>query len=91
MKKYIIISLKHSTEEELMFWRPENAGYTTSPFAAGIYNEQIVLDDWDYYNCGNSVAVELTDAAMTAIGFKCTFDVKKLLEFQKNNQKKKSV
>jgi hypothetical protein len=68
-----------------MFWRDNNAGYTTSPFAAGMYDEQTVLDDWDYYNAGNSVAIPLTDAAFNAIGFTCQFDVDKLLNYQKDH------
>lgn len=80
--EYIIISLKHGTGEKPMFWRANNAGYTNSPFAAGIYTEEQVKGDPDYYNDGYSaVAVPLTDQAMGAIDFKCCFDEKAIEKF----------
>lgn len=88
--KYIILSLKHGTPERPMFWRSNNAGYTNSPFAAGIYTEVQVLGDPEYYNNGYStVAIPLTDAAMAAIDFKCSFNLQGVETFWQQSQKTK--
>jgi hypothetical protein len=80
--KYIIISLSHGTGKEPCFWRANAAGYTNSPFAAGIYTEEEVKARPDYYNNGYSgVAVPLTDGAMDAISFKCSFNEKAIEQF----------
>lgn len=80
--KYIIISLTHGAGDEPMFWRANDAGYTTSPFAAGIYSEEQVKARPNYYNDGYSaVAIPLTDQAMESIGFTCSFDEKAIMKF----------
>ena len=79
---YIIISLKHGTGEKPMFWKSNNAGYTFSPFAAGIYTEEQVKAEPSYYNDGYSaVAIPLTDRAMDDIDFKCSFSEKGIEKF----------
>lgn len=80
--KYIIISLKHGTGKKPMFWRENNAGYTYSPFAAGIYTEEQINSDPAYYNNGQDTrAIPLTDAAMDEIGFKCSFNETAVLKY----------
>lgn len=79
---YIIISLEQGTGDKPVFWRANDAGYTYSPFAAGIYSEEQVKRDPNYYNNGYSaVAIPLTDAAMGQIDFKCSFDEKEIQKF----------
>jgi hypothetical protein len=80
--KYIIISLKHGTGTEPIFWRANNAGYTNSPFEAGHYTEEQVKAEPNYYNDGYSaVAIPLTDHAMSTIDFTCRFDEKAIEKF----------
>lgn len=86
--KYIILSLKHGTPKNPMFWRSDNAGYTNSPFASGTYTEVQVLGDPEYYNNGYStVAIPLTDAAMAAIDFKFSFNLQRVEHFWEQSQK----
>lgn len=86
--KYIIVSLKHGSADRPVFWRANDAGYTTSPFAVGIYTEEQVKGDPQYYNNGfSTVAVPLTDQGMHAIGFKCSYDNKQLDAFWKGGLK----
>lgn len=78
MSNYIILSLKHSTKNEAVFWRAENAGYTNIPWAAGIYTEeQVKAKNWYYNNGMNTKAIPLTDEGLHQIGFKCTVDLGK--------------
>jgi hypothetical protein len=91
---YIILSLKHGTPVEPCFWRPDNAGYTTIPWAAGLYTEEEVDSDPGYYNNGYStIAVPLTDKALTAIGFKCSYSQDALEELHRQSilSKKKNT
>lgn len=83
---YFILSLKHSTQECPAFWRANNAGYTNSPFMAGIYTEHQIRSNPEYYNNGYStVAIRLTDSSMEAIGFKVSVDWVKVDEFFKKS------
>jgi hypothetical protein len=86
--KYIIISLKHSEKNSLCFWRPKDAGYTIFPFMAGIYTEEEVKAKPHYYNNGyNSLAIPLTEIELESIGFKVSYDLKKLLELAEKAEK----
>ena len=88
--KYIILSLKHSTKDRPVFWQSNNAGYTESFFAAGIYTESDIHNDPGYYNNGlSTVAVPLTDQAMDAIDFKCSVNWKEVDKFWERSQVKK--
>ncbi len=73
---FIIISLKHSEScNKPCFWRSNDCGYTESPFMAGIYTENQIREDPNYYNDGlNNIAVPLSDNAMSDLGFKCSFN-----------------
>lgn len=85
---YIIISLKHGTGKQPMFWRSNNAGYTTSPFAAGVYTEEQVKAEPDYYNNGiSTIAIPLTDMAMDDLGFKCSYDDSAVKKFMNKKVK----
>lgn len=76
MKKYIILSLKYSTPGEAVFWRENDAGYTTNPWDAGIYSQEKVLSSPKYYNNGvDAVAIELNHVGLDKAGFKCVVDL----------------
>ena len=76
MDKFIIVSLKHSEKDALCFWRPDAAGYTVFPWAAGIYDKAEIERDPEYYNDGfNAIAIPLTTQALSDAGIKCTFDM----------------
>jgi hypothetical protein len=77
--KYIIISPKEGSGKSPVFWKAGNAGYTTSPFAAGIYDEEEIKARPDYYNNGYSaVAIPLTEEAMSKLNFTCSYEDKAL-------------
>lgn len=89
--EYILISLKHGNGKRPVFWRANNCGYTTSPFAAGIYTEEQVKSEPNYYNNGEfTIAVPLTDEALWSIGLKYTYDQEKLMSFFEKNKSKLS-
>ncbi|MBP6861372.1 MAG: hypothetical protein KBC57_03335 [Neisseriaceae bacterium] len=52
---YFVISLGHSKKADdfILFWRPDNCGYTFCVEKAGLYTEQQVLDSLGYYNSGD--------------------------------------
>lgn len=84
---YIIISLKHGTAKEPVFWRADNAGYTIHPWAAGIYSEEEVKQDQGYYNNGYStIAVPLQSEELKEIGFECKYDDKKLKAYHRKRK-----
>jgi hypothetical protein len=73
---FIILSVKHSEGRKPCFWRPDNAGYTFMPWAAGVYNKSQVESDPDYYNNGyDTLAIELSNDGLESIGFKCQMDL----------------
>ena len=76
MKKYVLISLKHTTDDVPVFWCADDCGYTQNPFEAGIYLEDAIKEDPDYYNDGhNALAVEITHSGLKSAGLKCTVDL----------------
>jgi hypothetical protein len=82
--QFLILSLKHSEGSKPCFWRPDDAGYTTIPWAAGVYNRAAVEANPKYYNNGyDTLAVEFSNHALESIGFKCSMDVKKVQELAK--------
>lgn len=88
MANYIILSLKHSEGYRPCFWRADDAGYTMFPWAAGIYTEEQVKAQPNYYNDGfNTVAVPLTSAGLESIGFRCEFVPSQAKEFSKQIRK----
>lgn len=90
-KLFFILSLKHTNKEEgLCFWRRDNAGYTTFPWAAGIYKESEVTADPVYYNDGANVAVEITDKeTWRKLKLKVNFDTEALQKLaSERNQRK---
>ena len=91
MTNYIILSLKHSEGKRPTFWRPDDAGYTIFPFAAGVYTEEQVKKDPSYYNDGfNTLAIPLTSAGLESIGFKCSMDLTKVKALSKQAESKKA-
>ena len=79
MANYLILSLKHSEGKVPTFWRPDDAGYTIFPFAAGIYTEEQVKAYPDYYNNGDdTLAIPFSNEGLESIGFKCQVDPKKV-------------
>jgi len=86
-KLYIIISLKHSTKDEVIFWRSDNSGYTYVPWAAGLYTEEQVKSKPTYYNDGfNSIAIPLTDDALKSCGLKFKINISEVRRFHQNNK-----
>lgn len=88
-KQYVILSLKHSKPDMPIFWRSNNAGYTSVPWAAGIYSEEQVKGDPEYYNDGfSTIAIPLTDEGIELSGLEISFDKKKLKAFITTNRHK---
>lgn len=89
-KQYIILSLKYSTKDEQVFWRSNNAGYTNVPWFAGIYTEEDVKGDPEYYNDGhNTIAIPLTNQAVKEdSGMQFTLDMKRLKAYVAANRHK---
>lgn len=59
MKNFIIISLRHSKPDSIVFWRENNNGYTQNPFLAGVYSEESIRKDPDYYCDSDNVPVQI--------------------------------
>ncbi|HEY3406454.1 MAG TPA: hypothetical protein VGK59_23865 [Ohtaekwangia sp.] len=92
MKKYIILSLSHSTIKEAIFWRADNAGYTKYPWAAGIYTEEQVTRDPEYYNDGfKTIAICLTDGSLEKSGLVFKLNMPVLKKFIANNRFRKPI
>lgn len=88
-KHYIILSLKYSKPDEPVFWRSNDAGYTTIPWAAGIYTEEQVKRDPAYYNDGyNTIAVPLTDEGIEQSGLQFKLDMEAVKRFVSANRHK---
>lgn len=47
---YYILSLKRSKGERLLWWRPNSAGYTYRLDDAGVYEQQVIDDQPEYYD-----------------------------------------
>lgn len=74
---FIILSLKHSEGTKPCFWRPDDAGYTLFPWAAGIYEKSQVESNPKYYNNGyDTLAIPLTNDGLGSIGFRCEMNLK---------------
>lgn len=80
MKRYFIISLSHSTPDQLIFWRADDNGYTSIPFLAGLYTEKEITDRIEYYT-ENSVPVPVE--AWEGVGLTIKFNAKALRDFRK--------
>lgn len=63
MKQYHILSLSHSPEENTaVWWKPGARGYTKRIFEAGIFSEEIVKNNPNYYNNKtDTLAIETTN------------------------------
>lgn len=64
-RTFVILSLKWTRGDDIVWWAPDNAGYTRDLGAAGRYTEAQVADAPDYYNDGEStlaVPVEVAEA-----------------------------
>ena len=86
-KAYIILSLKHSTKDEACFWRADNSGYTTNPWQAGIYTEEQVTNDRDYYNDGfNTVAICINNSSLPNSGLSLAVNEKKITDYRTKNK-----
>lgn len=76
---FIILSLTHSEGNKPCFWRPNNAGYTIFPWAAGVYTKEEVESDPHYYNNGHStLAISLSNDGLDSIGFECKMNLELL-------------
>jgi hypothetical protein len=84
--QYIIVSLKHSEKDEACFWRSNDTGYTINPWQAGIYSEEQVKANPDYYNDGfNTIAVCITNSSLQKSGLKISINENQLKEYRKKN------
>jgi hypothetical protein len=85
-KMYVIVSLKHSDKDGVAFWRPDNAGYTTNPWAAGLYSEEDVCNKAYYYNDGlNTIAVCINNSSLPISGVVISLKEAKLKKYRKDN------
>lgn len=50
MLKYHILCLKEIANDNLVWWRSENKGYTSFLDEAGLYTEEQILNNLNYYN-----------------------------------------
>jgi len=83
---YVIVSLKHSEKNSVAFWRPDNAGYTTNPWAAGFYTEEQVINDPSYYNNGvSTIAVCINNSSLPESGLTISLTDSKIAKYRKNN------
>ncbi|MFN3802616.1 hypothetical protein [Belliella pelovolcani] len=81
---FIILSLKHTEGNVPTFWRPDDAGYTNTPWAAGVYTDEQVKADPGYYNDGyNTLAIPLSNQGLESIGFKCSIDLDQVKSLKK--------
>jgi len=48
-EKFVIVSIRHTDSDGIMYWRENNSGYTYSPFEAGQYDAAKVIASLDYY------------------------------------------
>lgn len=83
--EYYILSLKYSRGAHcvvLLWWRPDNNGYTMFLEAAGRYKESEVLKSPSYYNDGeDTLAIPCADVerhAHRAVDVDRKYDLKKL-------------
>jgi len=91
-KHYIILSLKHSSKDEACFWRADNSGYTIHPWAAGIYTEEQINSDPEYYNDGyNTIAICLTDGSLKESGLVHKLKMPELRKFIAENRHRKKL
>lgn len=79
---YLIISLKHGSAESAMFWKANDCGYTPYMLGAGLYSEQEVQSNPDYYNDGiDAVAIPFTPEAFKKVGFNTSYDEQAIEQF----------
>lgn len=84
MTNYLILSLKHSEGKQPCFWRADDSGYTTIPFAAGVYTAEQVLNNPNYYNDGyNTLAIPLSNDGLESIGFSTQMDLNRVADLSK--------
>lgn len=79
---YYILSLKWTRDRnrQIVWWGPGNSGYTEDLAAAGVYTEEQVRDQPDYYNNREStIAVPVEEAAKLAYRSVSTADVEALI------------
>jgi len=50
MFKYHILSLKETNGDNIVWWGPNNRGYTSSLGDAGLYTQDQVMENLEYYN-----------------------------------------
>jgi hypothetical protein len=85
-KHYVIVSLNHSDKDGIAFWRANNSGYTTNPWQAGIYSEDEVNADPDYYNDGfNTVAVCINNSSVPYSGINIQLNKNEAKKYRKEN------
>ncbi len=86
-KIYVIVSLKHSDNEGVCFWRANDAGYTINPWQAGLYTHAQVKANPEYYNDGhNTVAVCINNSSLPLSGVKIKLNEATLKKYRKENK-----
>lgn len=92
--KYIIISLSKGSADEPKFWKPNCAGYTSFPWAAGIYTEDEIKNNPEYFNNGyTTIAVPFHEVGigLESIGFDCSYNPHLLNKLYKDLKQKLST
>lgn len=69
MKEYYLLSLKWSDRDHYVWWRPKNNGYTLNLKDAGIYTEEQINKEKNYYSNTSTmpVPVELVEQSKKQI------------------------
>lgn len=69
MKKYYLLSIKHSKYDQYSWWGPNDSGYTANIQTAGIYTEEQINSRKNYYSNKGvmPVPVEVVEQAVKTV------------------------
>jgi hypothetical protein len=87
MRKFVIVNLERSSKDQVVFWKADDLGYTSNPFEAGIYDENVIKSQLDYY-CEGDVPIVLDE--LRSAGIKISVDSNHIFLYQKRIRKELS-